>query len=350
MSESRPLLTAHDGHAVIRASRAFAVSDRRRAAWQVGSTLAVFGGLLWLAAAAGPGLLGLLLIPLVAGLIVRIFVLQHDCGHRSLLPTQRENYVVGGLLSFITTIPFGPWRDEHQWHHTHQGQLSRRGVDSMNSPMTVGEVPDRLAEATVRVQKVRPYTVFLLGAYSLMVRRKRIQGFFPYRPNFMDRPPDRAVAVRSVGITILGSLLMQGALVAAAGWWVWAAVYLPALAVGAGIGSLLFWVQHNFEHTYYEKDEQWSAANVALFGSSYLRLGGILGWVTGHIGLHHVHHLNPRIPNYALERARVGIPALAAVQPLDREALRRSFTHLFWDPSVGRMRPAAEVEALSPPR
>jgi acyl-lipid omega-6 desaturase (Delta-12 desaturase) len=331
----------------MRSSREFATPNVAIAAWQVTSTIAAFFGLLALATWIGPSPVCLVLIPWIAGLIVRIFVLQHDCGHRSFLPTKRANYAVGRFLSCFTSIPFGPWRDEHQWHHTHQGRLSKRGVDSMNSPMTLAEVPERMDEARFRVRKIRPQNVFLIGAHSLLLRRKRVRGFFPFRPNFKDRAPDRDETRRSILFTCLASIALQVSVGLVAGWWVWAMVLLPSMVVGAGFGSLLFWVQHNFEHTYHDEDEGWSAANVAIFGSSYLRFGRLLGWMTGHIGLHHVHHLNSRIPNYALERARTALPELAAVAPLDNTALRRSFTHMFWDAAAQRMRSAPEVESLS---
>lgn len=344
MTEPRTLLSPADARELMRATRDFANPNVALSAWQVGSTVAIFFALLALASWTGPQLATALIAPWVAGVIVRLFVLQHDCGHRSFLPTKRANYLMGRALSCFTSVPFDPWRAEHQWHHTHQGRLSKRGVDSMNSPMTLAEVPERIAEARFRVRKIRPRNVFIIGAHSLLIQRKRVVGFFPFRKNFTDRAPDRRATRNSIIATCLASITLQASVALVAGWWVWAMVLFPAMFMAAGAGSLLFWVQHNFEHTYHDTDEGWSAANVAIFGSSFLRFGKLLSWMTGHIGHHHVHHLNSRIPNYSLEAARSALPALAAVAPLDQQALRNSFTHLFWDQDAGRMRAAHELD------
>ncbi len=107
--------------------------------------------------------------------------------------------------------------------------------------------------------------------------------------------------------------------------------------VAGGIGASLFWVQHNFEHSWHASDAQWSYVRAALKGSSYLRFGPLLQWFTGSIGLHHVHHLNPGIPNYHLDAARKAIPELAAIEPLSNDDVRHCYTHVFWDGARNQM-------------
>lgn len=256
-------------------------------------------------------------------------MLQHDCGHHSLLPSGRANDLMGAALSVLTSVPCEAWRTEHRWHHTHQGKLWKRGVDQMNSPMTTDEVPERPAVTRHRSRIIRPLSVFLFGAWVMVIGYKS-----PKRLSlepFQRRAHDRSAILWGIAATVMAQLIWQVAAWWLLGWWTSVMVIWPALFLGGGSGSLLFWVQYNFEHTYHDDEGGWHPARVAVEGSSYLRFGPLLRWFTGDIGLHHVHHLNPLIPNYELERARRGIPALRRVEPLDREQLRRSFTHLFWD-------------------
>jgi len=120
---------------------------------------------------------------------------------------------------------------------------------------------------------------------------------------------------------------------------VWAGLVLPAYFCAAGLGSLLFWVQHNFEHTYHAEESDWSFVAAGLHGASYLKLGGLWGWITASIGIHHVHHLNVLIPNYRLEEARRAVPEIATIPPLGRDDLRKCFTHVFWDADARKMLP-----------
>lgn len=323
--------------AILQRTKPFTVKSNARAALQVGSTLGVLVAA-WIASALMPAYLLPLLVPVYSGVLVRIFVLQHDCGHGNLFKGSRWCDRVGYVLSLVTTMPHLAWKAEHNWHHAHQGKLSKRGVDNMNSPMMVDEIPLRPEEAAYRVSKIRPLNIFLIGAHSFLIERKQAKGFFPFRPSFTDRVAKPERIKRHIVWTIVGVLLLQATLFLGLGWMAWG-VYVLSAIIGAGIGGSLFWVQHNFEHTYYQHDESWNPVDVALKGSSFLKLGPVLTWCTAHIGHHHVHHLNPGIPNYNLERARREIPELADVRPISREALRRSYTHLFWDPEAQRMRP-----------
>lgn len=344
MTSERTFLDNTDAKALMLQTRPFAEPKALVATWQIVSTVALLVCVLWVAGWLGPSVWLLALIPLVVGLFIRIFVFQHDLGHRSAYKSRRANDWVGLALSAITSVPFEAWRTEHNWHHNHQGRLSKRGVDQMNSPMMIEEVPQRPEEARFRVDKISPLNIFLIGAHSLLIERRVPVGFFPFREAFTDKVNNRSKMLAGIFLTTPVHLLLHVLAWWTLGWWVSLLVMLPALAIGCGVGGMLFWVQHNFEETYYAEDEGWNKANVAVHGSSYLELGPIFGWFTASIGLHHVHHLNPRIPNHALDRARREIPELEAVSPLDRTALKRSFTHLFWDPSAKRMRSPEELD------
>jgi omega-6 fatty acid desaturase (delta-12 desaturase) len=306
----------------------------------------------WLQVLAQPVLLGLtfaairalspsparfLLILPLAGLLVRTFVLQHDCGHHSLFRGRRLNDLTGAGLSFITGIPYEPWRTEHAWHHTHQAQLDARGIDRVNSPMTSEEASQRPEEASQRHRLIRSWSVFFLGIFSLIFKRKRLVGFFHRRPGFRWRIADPGAQLPSFRLTVAGHVLALLGLIVALGPFDWATVFLPAYFFGAGCGALLFWVQHNFERTYHARDGEWTYLATGLRGSSYVALPPVLRWFTASIGVHHVHHLHPRIPNYRLEEARRAIPEIAAVPAIDGEAFERCFTHIFWDAGRDRM-------------
>ena len=326
-------------------TRRHAVADNRRALLQLLVTLPALALLLAITRGEHGSALRFLSILPLALLLVRLFVFQHDCGHRSFLRGARANDLLGTGLSFITGIPFEPWRTEHNWHHRFQGRLSCRGIDGMNSPMTLSEARQAPAKAAVRVRKINSPNVFLLGAFSLLVQRKWNTGFFQFRPGFRWSFPNKEQVIRGLWATLAGHAAWHAALIALLGLTTWATVMLPSCIVAAGFGSWLFWVQHNFERTFHADDDRWSFVEVAVKGSSYLKLPWPLRWFTADIGLHHVHHLNPRIPNYALERARLEIEPLAKVPALNLADLRRCFSHVFWDARTERMVSPAELSS-----
>lgn len=268
---------------------------------------------------------------------LRLFVLQHDCGHHSLFRSHRVNDRVGTLCSFFTGIAYEPWRQEHGWHHTHQGMLHRRGIDRVNSPMTVDEARLDPAAALQRQRLISVLTVAALGFVSLQVKRKRFDGFFFNRPGFTGRCGDREASRRGLWLSNAAHALWHLAVLAWLGPVAWAAVLVAGIVAGSSCGALLFWVQHNFEHTHHAGEDHWRFVDAGLRGSSYLALARPLAWVTADIGLHHVHHLNARVPNYRLAEARAALAPLAAVAPLSRNDLARCFTHVFWHPQRAQM-------------
>lgn len=322
---------------LLRAALPFRRAALGRSLWQVCSTLVLFIGCCALVALQPMWWTKLLLVLPLAGLLVRLFVLQHDCGHGSLFNSPRANSVVGHLLASVTTVPFRLWAAEHHWHHNNQGKLEHRGVDMMNSPMTLGEAAADPGGRRFREGKVTPLNVFLIGAWSLLVERKFTRDFFLFRKSFHWPVPNERKLRRSIWFAHAGSLAVHGTLLFTLGWWHYLSFVVPASFIAAGCGSLLFWVQHNFEDTYFDHVADWRFDRVGTQGSSYLKLPQPLRWFTADIGLHHVHHLNAHIPNYRLEEARRALPVLAAVQALTLAQLRDSFRKLFWDEKTRRM-------------
>jgi omega-6 fatty acid desaturase (delta-12 desaturase) len=324
----------------------FARPSNARSVWQLASALAVLGVVVIAIRQLSDHPARFLLIFPWAAIMTRIFVLQHDCGHHSFFRTKRANDVVGTLISFLTGVAYEPWRTEHAWHHTHQGQLDSRGIDRVNSPMTADEATREPEKARARHRLIGIATVFFIGCYSLLVKRKALRGFFHYRHGFRWRISDPGAQARGHAISMAGHAAVHAGYIAFLGWRGWATVVLPAFVWGGGCAALLFWVQHNFERTYHAPNAEWCYYAAGAQGSSYVALPPPLAWFTAHIGLHHVHHLNSRIPNYRLEDARTAVPELAKIAPLRLRDFWRCFTHVFWDSAKGRMVPIEEIVVL----
>lgn len=323
--------------ALLRSTLPFRGASTARSLWQLASTLVLTAACLVLVTLWPTWWLKLLLVLPLAGLLVRLFVLQHDCGHGSLFNSRRANLWAGHLLACITSVPFRLWAAEHHWHHNNQGKLEHRGIDLMNSPLTLAEAARDPAGRAYRESRISAPGIFCIGAWSLLVQRKYTQDFFMFRKAFRWPVPHELKLRRSIWGANLGSLATHLALLFAIGWQNYLSFMVPASFIAAGCGSLLFWVQHNFEHTYYDTLADWRYDKVGTQGSSYLKLPQPLAWFTADIGLHHVHHLNAHIPNYRLEEARRAVPALAAIPPLTRVQLRDTFRKLFWDESARKL-------------
>ncbi len=230
-----------------------------------------------------------LLFP-AAGLLIRTFIIMHDCAHGSFLPSRRWTEVVGFITGVLTFTPFSRWRRDHSLHHASAGDLDRRGHGDV-ATLTVREYKALPRGARFRYRLFRhPAVLLLLGPLQLMIGQ---------------RIPPRGAATRqqitSVWTTNAAIAVLVGVLFALDPKLL-LLVYLPALYLAGMAGVTLFYLQHQFEGTYWEEHANWDYATAAVRGSSYLRLPGVLQWFTGSIGLHHVHHLGPRIPHYNLQR------------------------------------------------
>ena len=246
---------------------------------------------MYLLADTSPWLVLALGLP-AAGFLLRTFILFHDCTHGSFLPSRRANNWFGVFCGLLVLQPFENWRTDHWAHHGSAGDLDRRGQGDVPT-LTVDEYFSKPWRGRLGYYLFRhPLVMFGLGPiYSLMVM-----------PRFWGAHAGRAQK-RSVLLTDVAVVGILTALCLLVGWQTVLLVQLPAW-IGAGTaGVWLFYVQHQFEDVYWENTEAWSYADAALRGSSYLRLPKVLQFFTGNIGLHHVHHLNARIPNYNLQAA-----------------------------------------------
>jgi omega-6 fatty acid desaturase (delta-12 desaturase) len=289
--------------------RPFEQPSSARAAWQVANSLIPYlatmalmyltirHGLAWWATLA--------LAAPASGFMVRLFILMHDCTHSSFLRSRRAERVLGRILGVLVFTPFAEWRHLHLGHHATSGDLDRRGTGDVWT-MSVDEY---LASSRARRFRYRlarnPLLMLLFGPLLVFFVGNRV--------------PPRAASrgrVMSVVYTDLAIAAIVAAAAVTIGLRAYLLIQLPVLFLGGVWGIWLFYVQHQFDPSYWERGEEWSPVPAALQGSSYYKLPKVLQWFSGNIGLHHVHHLRPRIPNYNLQRCLDATPHFQVPRPL----------------------------------
>jgi omega-6 fatty acid desaturase (delta-12 desaturase) len=227
-----------------------------------------------------------------AGFLVRTYIIFHDCTHGSFLPSRRANRLLGTTLGLLVFADFQSWKHNHAMHHASAGDLDRRGAGDVPT-LTLAEYQERPWKSRLSYRLFRsPLVMFGLGPIFALVIAPRIV------------PRTARPRIRhSVIATNVALVLLVGALCWVLGWRAYLIIELPTIMLAGAAGIWLFYVQHQFEDVYWETGENWSYADAALRGSSYLKLPKVLQFFSGNIGLHHVHHLSARIPNYNLQRA-----------------------------------------------
>jgi len=285
--------------------------------------------------------ISLALAPLAAGFLVRIFIIQHDCGHMSFFRGRRANDILGFACSLLTLTPYASWRRQHAGHHGIWNNLDRRqsGADIYSSCLTVAEYRAlspwqrwwyRTARHPLVANTLLPPLVFL-GLYRV-----------PF-----DTPRAWRHERRAVYVTDVALVAMFGGLGLLLGFGEVATVQLPIMVLASIIGVWLFSVQHRGETTQWARRDDWDAVSASLRSSTYLRLPAVMQWFTGNIGYHHVHHLNPRIPNYRLRECHASIPALREVPTLSFRDGLRAVPFVLWDEERGRMVTFSEADSTA---
>jgi omega-6 fatty acid desaturase (delta-12 desaturase) len=227
-----------------------------------------------------------------AGFLLRSYIVFHDCSHGSFMPTKRLNTRLGVFVGLIVFSPFHSWRQEHAGHHATSGDLDRRGVGDVDT-WTVSEYYSKPWLSRLGYRLLRsPFVMFTLGPLWALALEPRL---VPLKA----RPRIR----RSHLFTDLALAVLIGGVIFVIGANDYLLIQLPMILMAGGAGVWLFYVQHQFEGVYWTRSNDWSYVDAALRGSSHLRLPKVLQFFSGNIGLHHVHHLNPKIPNYNLQRA-----------------------------------------------
>jgi omega-6 fatty acid desaturase (delta-12 desaturase) len=295
----------------------FARPDRSRALAEAFETFVPYLALIVAMTAAArrghPWMTLALAIP-AAAFLVRIFIIFHDCCHGSFFSSSRANRLMGYVTGLLTLTPFDKWQRSHARHHATVGDLDRRGVGDVWT-LTLAEyraatIPTRLFYRVFR----NPFVMLGIGPAVLFVLGNRVAGRGATRRE--------RFSVYFVNAAIVG--VLAGAHITI-GLSVLLLVQLPALLLAGAVGVWLFYVQHQFEGGYWARRPAWDSMKAALEGSSYYKLPKVLQWLTGSIGLHHIHHVQPRIPFYNLQRCQDAVPAFQAVPPL---TLRRSLDSL----------------------
>ena len=268
----------------------------------------------------------LLAIP-TAGFLVRTFIIMHDCAHSSFLPWRRANDIVGGLTGLLTMTPFSQWRRDHAIHHASSGDLDRRGHGDVNT-ITVREYLARSPLERFKYRMTRqPVALLAVGPLWLMYsQRFRTRTKATKDMQIASVWGTNAAIVLALLVTYLFGVLPQFLM-----------VYFPVMYFAGVAGVFLFYVQHQFEGTYWAPHEDWDYLTASIEGSSYLKLPQPLAWLTGNIGVHHVHHISPKIPNYKLKKCHDENPLFHDVTIVTLRQSGRALTLSLWDEDKGQL-------------
>ena len=293
-----------------------------RALWQVADTFLPYAGL-WVLMYFTLSVSWWLTVPLAilaGGLLVRIFIIFHDCGHGSFFRSPLANDVLGFIAGVLTFTPYYQWRGEHAIHHASAGHLDKRGTGDIWT-MTVQEYLEasRWRRFAYRLAR-NPVVLFVIAPLVMFV--------------VVQRWPSPGAGRRerhSVWWTNLAVLLLAIALAQAYGLAAYLVIQLLVSAVATAGGVWMFYMQHQFEDVYWERGANWDYAAAALQGSSFYKLPRILQWFSGNIGFHHIHHLSARIPNYNLQKCHEADPLFRQVKPMTFTSSLKSLTLRLWD-------------------
>ena len=278
-------------------------SSRRRAIFQILTSAlpyAVCWYLMFHSLEYGYWLTCLLAAP-AAGFYLRSFMILHDCAHGSFFSSRRANNALGFVLGVLTLAPFAFWRKTHLIHHATSGNLDRRWWGDVTT-LTVREYAT-LPKARQRLYRLyrHPLFMFGLGVFLLFLVFHR----YPWRI-----PSDWKREWRSVHLTNAVLALVVVVMAFSIGLTSFLMILVPIMVIASSCGGLFFFVQHQFEGTYWRPHEEWDFHQAGLLGSSYFELPRLLQWFSANIGFHHIHHLSARIPNYNLEACFRTIPQL----------------------------------------
>ncbi|HMD53095.1 MAG TPA: fatty acid desaturase, partial [Phycisphaerae bacterium] len=293
-----------------------------RAMWQIIDTLVPYA-LCWYLIHLCLAVSWWLVLPvavLAGALLVRVFIIFHDCGHGSFFKSRLANDTVGFLAGVLTFTPYYHWRWEHAIHHANAGDLDKRGTGDVWT-MTVQEYlkSSRWKKFAYRLAR-NPFVLFVIAPLFVFVVRQR----FP--SSKASRRERHSVYAMNAAI-----LAMAVALSLVFGITSYVLIQLIIIMVAGGAGVWMFYVQHQFEGVYWERGEDWSFVAAALQGSSFYQLPRVLQWFSGNIGFHHIHHLSPRIPNYNLEKCHQADPLFQEIKPIKLFPSLKSLTFRLWD-------------------
>lgn len=274
--------------------------------------------------------LTLLLAVPTAGLVVRIFIMQHDCGHGSFFDNNRLNDWTGRILSLFTITPYNYWRRLHALHHASSSNLDKRGYGDIDT-LTVEEYQARgfWGRLAYRIYRNPLFLMFVGGPLHFALLQRFPLSF---------KKPSLSMWVSVMGLN-LAMAIFYGAIIAYIGWLPFIKLAIPVTMLSSAAGIWLFYIQHQFEDTHWAHEQEWDRKSAALYGSSYYALPKVLQWFTGNIGIHHVHHLCSAIPNYRLQECLDDEPELKEINILTlKESLAYAKLAL-WDEKAKKLVP-----------
>ena len=299
----------------------YAFPETWRSLWQVANSLVPFLAgwyLMYRSLEVGYWLTLILAIP-TAGFMVRLFIVFHDCCHGSFFKTMKANDRMGLVLGVLVLTPFYQWKHSHAIHHATAGDLDRRGVGEVYT-MTVDEYLKSPWYKKIGYRVMRnPFILLGVGAVIVFAVTHRF-----WEKNAGKRERSSVIWTNIAIAAVIGWLVIE------IGWAAFLMVELPILLFACGAGVWLFYVQHNFDPTYWERHAEWEFFNAGMDGSSFYKLPRLLQWFTGNIGFHHIHHLSPKIPNYKLEQCHNDNPEFQ-IEPLTIRASLKSLYFRLWD-------------------
>jgi len=272
--------------------------------------------------------------------LVRLFMIQHDCGHSSFFRSQIANDWIGRALGVVTLTPYDFWRHSHAVHHASSGNLGRRGIGDIDT-LTVREylALSWWRRFCYRVYR-HPIVMFGVGPAYLFVLQHRL----PVGMMRSGWQPWVSTMVTNVATALLVATMMW-----LVGVWPFLLVHLPVTVLAASLGVWLFYVQHQFENTSWAPDEAWNRHEAALHGSSHYALPGVLRWATANIGVHHVHHLCSRIPYYRLGQVLRDYPELGTIGRLTLVRSLACVKLVLWDETRQRLISFRELHQRAAP-
>lgn len=303
--------------------------DFKRSVWQLVNTLAPLAAL-WVAMAftvrTHYWITFLLAIP-AALLVVRSFIIFHDCGHGSFFRSQKANHITGTLIGVLTFTPYNDWSREHALHHAKSGDLDNRGFGDIWT-LTVKEYQAMSALGKLRYRLYRnPLVLFVIGPIFYFVIQQRFTRSYTGKTGRI-----------SVYVTnLLMAMYVIGLAFAIGGFKEFLMIQAPITIFSSIVGVWMFYVQHQFEDVYWEHSEDWDYMRASLEGSSFYKLPKLFQWFSGNIGFHHIHHLSHRIPNYKLEECYNSEPIFQEIEPLTFVQSLRLINFRLWDEETRTM-------------
>lgn len=342
MTLNRPTVSrSQSEHAWLKRLVPYRTPSPWRSVIELGVTVVPFAALWavsWLALEFGQWW-GLILTVPAAGFLVRLFMIQHDCGHGSFFGQRHVDDWIGRVIGVLTLTPYDCWRRSHAIHHASSGNLDARGIGDVTT-LTVAEYGALSFWRRLGYRLYRhPAVMFGLGPIWLFMIQHRVpvglmrSGVTPWLSSMAT---NAAIAGFCVGLIWL------------VGWLPFLLIQLPILFIASAAGVWLFYVQHQFEHTHWSGREDWEFEHAALHGSSYYDLPAPLRWLTANIGIHHVHHISSRVPYYRLPEVLRDYPQLKTIGRISMLDSLRGVKLVLWDESTRRLVSFREARSVKP--